>query len=383
MPIICPRCHAENLDKACFCRNCGMKLEAEKKVEKNLQPQQPQQPEKTTFYAHLLLDNAFPESALQKEFYFPYTQAVLECGNDDKGTFVINYGKEEGLAERIKENHTDLLRMADVDEREGETFSITTIRPGKIELRDKKWVITSKAIVVLTYKKEAVASVSNPVEQSAKTNAKDAAPEKQKSPSGCFLFFVVGFMIALLSIFFMIRLAIPEFSKSNDDSSSSEMIDTATAVVGLDTDSEEAVTQEETTEEQQTDHDWTGSYEFASYVGRTAGGTGIVYGLTFNMHRQGDSDDYQGTMVIDGYQTYQKANVTGSRTGRRLTIYFLSSDEEAPTYDLKQGDTLLELKWDDSESLMSWETYLPLEDYMNSNCEVSFKWNNKFCPSSN
>ena len=112
---------------------------------------------------------------------------------------------------------------------------------------------------------------------------------------------------------------------------------------------------------------WAGTYSASSYMGRTYGGTGIVYGIDIVL--QNDGEDYSGTIEVNGYQCYTKYNITAnSPIKNHLTIYVESHNDGMELFD--QGDTLCELIYlNDGKLTADW--FRAMEGFVNEETKIS------------
>lgn len=89
--------------------------------------------------------------------------------------------------------------------------------------------------------------------------------------------------------------------------------------------------------------DWSGSYLAEKDAGGTYGGTPIFFQTEFSLKRT-NANLYEGTMEINGYQTYYApAKIKGLVNGDRIRIYFVSSHDDGfnKWSDICNGETPL------------------------------------------
>ena len=113
---------------------------------------------------------------------------------------------------------------------------------------------------------------------------------------------------------------------------------------------------------------WTGTYSASSYMGRTYGGTGIVYGIDIVLKK--DGENYSGTIEINGYQCYTKYNITAnSPIKNHLTIY-VDSHNDGMENLFDNGDTLCELIYS-SDGLLTADWFRAMEGFVNEETKIS------------
>ncbi len=123
-----------------------------------------------------------------------------------------------------------------------------------------------------------------------------------------------------------------------------------------------------------------GTIHVDSYMGRTVGGTGIVYTLDFDLHKELDWY-YPGTLTISGWQYYAKVAVGGycSEDEGWIEIRFKHCMEGFMD-DVEEDTLLLEFRlqppYADEQFKAIWGA--PLKDFINKDSKISFDFTRVF-----
>ena len=96
---------------------------------------------------------------------------------------------------------------------------------------------------------------------------------------------------------------------------------------------------------------WTGSYIASHCAGKTAGGTGICFNISFEIDRDGT---YYGTMSIDGWQTMVRANVYAEAEGNKLTIYYDSPQDDNMGFNVTKGTKIVTITRGKKRLIATW-----------------------------
>ncbi|MBR5687680.1 MAG: hypothetical protein IKX36_06955 [Prevotella sp.] len=90
--------------------------------------------------------------------------------------------------------------------------------------------------------------------------------------------------------------------------------------------------------------DWSGSYIADHCAGKTAGGTGICFDLSFELTKGYDDNNYVGTFAIDGFQTMVRAKVYAIVIDNELRIFYDSPEEDNFGFTEEYGTLLVTIK---------------------------------------
>ena len=123
-----------------------------------------------------------------------------------------------------------------------------------------------------------------------------------------------------------------------------------------------------------------GIIHVSSYMGQTVGGTGIVYNLEFDLHKELDWY-YPGTLTIEGWQYYAKVAVRGycSEEEGWIEIRF-DHCIDGFMDDVEKDSMLVEFRlqppFADEQIVAKWSP--PLKGFINKDSKITFDFTRVF-----
>lgn len=122
-----------------------------------------------------------------------------------------------------------------------------------------------------------------------------------------------------------------------------------------------------------------GTINVTSYLGKTVGGTGIVYNLEFTLKEQTEYY-YTGTLEINGWQTFEKLAIEAYRStedSSEVVAMFKRVVEGSGGFEgLHPYSQLAKFCYftDDDEPSFEVTWYAPLKDYIGKEYKVSYNF---------
>lgn len=107
----------------------------------------PEAPTVKTGYAWSVTDGSFGKNNCSPTLN-SHTMAILTCGSDGRGTFVINSAPQV-QAELLSNAHMGIMLIAEVQRKVSFPTRIVTLKAGEMELQDGRWRVTRKAQIAL------------------------------------------------------------------------------------------------------------------------------------------------------------------------------------------------------------------------------------------
>lgn len=107
----------------------------------------PEAPTVKTGYAWSVTDGSFGKNNCSPTLN-SHTMAILTCGSDGRGTFVINSAPQV-QAELLSNAHMGIMLIAEVQRKASFPTRIVTLKAGEMELQDGRWRVTRKAQIAL------------------------------------------------------------------------------------------------------------------------------------------------------------------------------------------------------------------------------------------
>lgn len=107
----------------------------------------PEAPTVKTGYAWSVTDGSFGKNNCSPTLN-SHTMAILTCGSDGRGTFVINSAPQV-QAELLSNAHMGVMLIAEVQRKVSFPTRIVTLKAGEMELHDGRWRVTRKAQIAL------------------------------------------------------------------------------------------------------------------------------------------------------------------------------------------------------------------------------------------
>lgn len=193
----------------------------------------------------------------------------------------------------------------------------------------------------------------------------DKTQLETKKSDGKVWYFVIG-AIALIAIVIVVALS------SNKNKTSQPVAESAYNIVAQDTARDTAVVKAKedsiaALKAQHKQYNWTGEFLAESYMGDTAGGTGIAFEILFKL-RKGDSEgEYTGEMSIDGWQTGIRMTVYATATDNTLKIW---SGKDLTGFKAIDEDEPLVTIYYNSDKTLTADWHLPMNDYTNDNTTI-------------
>lgn len=107
----------------------------------------PEAPTVKTGYAWSVTDGSFGKNNCSPTLN-SHTMAILTCGSDGRGTFVINSAPQV-QTELLSNAHMGVMLIAEVQRKASFPTRIVTLKAGEMELQDGRWRVTRKAQIAL------------------------------------------------------------------------------------------------------------------------------------------------------------------------------------------------------------------------------------------
>lgn len=113
---------------------------------------------------------------------------------------------------------------------------------------------------------------------------------------------------------------------------------------------------------------WDGSYTAEYYAGDTYGGTGICYTTNIRLSGVNGTDEYKGTMTIDGYQIGWSGSVSATAFDDNSIKIWVSS---SPNQLFNSGDAVCRIKYNDNGTLSAeWFSSMVESQFVDQNTKI-------------
>jgi hypothetical protein len=113
---------------------------------------------------------------------------------------------------------------------------------------------------------------------------------------------------------------------------------------------------------------WDGSYTAEYCAGDTYGGTGICYTTNIRLSGVNGTDEYKGTMTIDGYQIGWSGSVSATAFDDNSIKIWVSS---SPNQLFNSGDAVCRIKYNDNGTLSAeWFSSMVESQFVDQNTKI-------------
>lgn len=188
----------------------------------------------------------------------------------------------------------------------------------------------------------------------------DISSQQSNSKSNSML---LGFIItALVALLILLVVFIVRKQSASDEIAVSQETAAVDSIV-TDVVSEEPV--EEATPQTRR---WDGSYTAEYCAGDTYGGTGICYTTNIRLSGVNGTDEYKGTMTIDGYQIGWSGSVSATAFDDNSIKIWVSS---SPNQLFNNGDAVCRIKYNDNGTLSAeWFSSMVESQFVDQNTKI-------------
>ena len=175
---------------------------------------------------------------------------------------------------------------------------------------------------------------------------------------------LLGFIVtALVALLILLVVFIVRKQSASDEIAVSQETAAVDSIV-TDVVSEEPV--EEATPQTRR---WDGSYTAEYYAGDTYGGTGICYTTNIRLSGVNGTDEYKGTMTIDGYQIGWSGSVSATAFDDNSIKIWVSS---SPNQLFNSGDAVCRIKYNDNGTLSAeWFSSMVESQFVDQNTKIT------------
>jgi hypothetical protein len=187
----------------------------------------------------------------------------------------------------------------------------------------------------------------------------DIPPQQTHSKSNSMLLgFIVTALVALLIllVIFIVR------RQSSDDTSIGQ------EVAAVDSTVAETVSEEPVEEAAPQIRRWDGTYTAEHCAGETYGGTAICFITTIQLSSVNGTEEYTGTMSVDGYQTGWSGRISATAfDDNTIKVWVKSSPDQMFT----NGDAICRIKYNDNGTLSAeWFRAIVDCDFVDQNTKI-------------
>ncbi len=171
--------------------------------------------------------------------------------------------------------------------------------------------------------------------------------------------FIVAALVALLIL--LVIFIVRRQSSSDEATFNQDMIAVDSAVT-------EVASEEPVEEVAPQIRRWDGSYTAEYCAGDTYGGTAICYTTVIQLSSVNDTEEYTGTMTIDGYQIGWSGRVTATAfDDNTIKIWVKSSPDQIFT----SGDAVARIKYNDNGTLsVEWFSSMVESQFVDNNTKI-------------